>query len=57
MGNTLKKISTFTLLMYLFIFMYTILGMEMFSNTARFNYENEPIPPFDVKDENGVDIV
>lgn len=47
MGNTLHKVSTFTLLMYLFIFMYTILGMEMFSSEARFNLNNEPIPSFD----------
>jgi hypothetical protein len=32
--------------MYLFIFMYTILGMEMFSNDVRFDLNNRPVPAF-----------
>jgi hypothetical protein len=43
-GNTMTKISSFIVLLALFLFMFTIVGMEMFSNTLRFNYNNEPIP-------------
>ena len=43
-GNTMTKISAFIVLLALFLFMFTIVGMEMFSNTLRFNYNNDPIP-------------
>ena len=45
-GNTMTKISAFIVLLALFLFMFTIVGMEMFSNTLRFNYNNDPIPYF-----------
>ena len=45
-GNTMAKISAFIVLLGLFLFMFTIVGMEMFANTLRFNYDNEPIPYF-----------
>ena len=42
-GNTMTKISAFIVLLILFLFMFTILGMEIFANKLRFNYDNEPI--------------
>ena len=42
--NTIKQVGSFSVLLYLFIFTFTILGMELFSNTLRFNYQNENIP-------------
>lgn len=36
-GHTLKDISTFSVLLFLFIFTYTILGMEWFAYKAKFN--------------------
>ena len=46
-GNTLVKISSFSLLLYLFIFTYTILGMEIFAHSLRFNMDNEVVDYFD----------
>ena len=46
MSSTLVKISSFSVILSLFIFTFTILGMEIFANTVRFNYDNEPIDHF-----------
>jgi hypothetical protein len=46
-ANTLVKISSFSLLLYLFIFTYTILGMEMFAHTLRFTVDNKKVDYFD----------
>lgn len=35
--KTLKDISTFSVLLFLFIFTYTLLGMEMFAYKAKFD--------------------
>lgn len=35
-GTTIKDISTFSILLFLFIFTYTILGMETFAHKAKF---------------------
>ena len=40
MGRTLKDVSVFSILLYLFIFTYTLLGMEMFANKAKYD-END----------------
>ena len=37
MGRTLKDVSVFSILLYLFIFTYTLLGMEMFANKVKFD--------------------
>lgn len=42
-GNTLSKVSSFSLLLYLFIFTYTVLGMELFSYTIAFDENNMPV--------------
>ena len=33
-GNTLKDISVFSILLFLFIFIYTLLGLELFAYTC-----------------------
>lgn len=45
-GSAVGKIGPFSLLVYLFMFTYIILGMEIFSSTLRFNQKNELIPFF-----------
>ena len=44
--SALNKITPFIILLYLFVFMYTIMGMEIFSNELRFNYKNQAVPVF-----------
>jgi len=39
-AETLTKVSSFTILLALFIFMFAILGMELFANDARFDFDN-----------------
>jgi hypothetical protein len=43
MKSTLGSIGYFCLLLYLFILIFTILGMELFSYRASFDSENKPI--------------
>jgi|LauGreDrversion4_2_1035121.scaffolds.fasta_scaffold1026748_1 hypothetical protein len=38
--RTLVEISAFTVFLFLFMFIYTILGMELFANYAKFNANN-----------------
>lgn len=45
-GNAIQKMGSFTLVLYLFMFTYTILGMEMYAQTLRFNRKNEAIDYF-----------
>ena len=42
-ANTLTKVSSFSVLLYLFIFTYTVLGMELFSYKLVFDDDNNPI--------------
>jgi hypothetical protein len=37
MGKTLKEISAFTVVLFLFMFIYSILGMEMFAYKAKYD--------------------
>ena len=46
-GNTFAKVSSFTILLALFCFMYAMVGLELFSHRLRFDRENKPIPYFD----------
>jgi len=39
-GGALTKITSFSALLFLFIFMFVIFGMDLFSNKLRFNYHN-----------------
>lgn len=41
MINTSKDMSTFSILLLLFIFTYTLLGLELFAYKAKFNSDNE----------------
>lgn len=45
-GNSLKDISNFSVLLFLFIFIYSLLGMELFAYRIKFNEE-------DIADPNG----
>jgi len=47
MQSTLAKISSFAVILSLFIFTFTILGMELFANTIRFDFDNNPIEFYD----------
>lgn len=40
-GRTLKDVSTFSVLLFLFIFIYSLLGMELFGYKAKFNEDGE----------------
>ena len=42
-GNTLKKISSFLVLLVICIFSFSILGMELFAATLSFDEDNKPI--------------
>lgn len=39
LGKAISEISNFSVLLFLFIFTYSILGMEWFSNLAKFDIE------------------
>ena len=43
-GRTLKDISNFTVLLFLFMFTYALLFMEIFAYKVFFNADNEPDP-------------
>jgi hypothetical protein len=52
MANALTKIGPFALMLILFMFIFTILGMEMFSNRLRFDRDNATVPFFGTPNEN-----
>ena len=39
--GTLKDVSVFSILLFLFAFTYTLVGMEFFAYKAKFNNNNE----------------
>ena len=41
MWKTLVDIATFTILLFLFMFIYSILGMEVFAHKGKFNSEGQ----------------
>lgn len=43
MMNALKNIGVFSLLLLLFILMFTVLGLELFSNKILLDNENKPV--------------
>ena len=45
-ANTLTKVTSFTALLGLFIFIYAMVGMELFSNRLRFDRQNKPVQYF-----------
>ena len=51
-GNTMKKISAFLVLFLIFIFSFSILGMELFAATLSFDENDNPVPN---DYENGLD--
>ncbi len=44
---TLKDISTFLLLLIMFMFIFTLLGMELFGHKVKFDENDLPISDFD----------
>ena len=44
--------SAFIIILLLLLFIFTIIGMDLFANTVRVNYDNEPIPYFSDNGEN-----
>jgi len=46
-ANTLVKISSFTILLVLFCFMYAMVGLELFANKLRFDRDNKPVEYYD----------
>lgn len=51
-GNTITKITAFIVLLILFLFMFTILGMEIFANKLRFNFDMQPINYYEIDPPN-----
>ena len=43
MASTVSKIVSLATVLLIFIFMYAIAGMQLFSNKLRFDYKNQPI--------------
>jgi len=50
-ANTVQKISSFLLLLLLFSFTYSILGLELFANKVRFNLDGEKVGYYDPIDD------
>ena len=42
-GNTMKDISNFSILLFIFMFIYSLLGMELFAYNVKFDDNDEPI--------------
>jgi voltage-dependent calcium channel L type alpha-1D len=42
--KSLKDISNFSVLLSLFMYIYALLGMEMFANKVRYSLDDEVIP-------------
>lgn len=42
-GNAIKDISTFSVLLILFIYIYTLVGMNLFAYEIKFDENNKPI--------------
>jgi hypothetical protein len=43
-GNVIHSIIPFAILLSLFVFSFTILGLEGFANTLRFNFDDKLVP-------------
>jgi voltage-dependent calcium channel L type alpha-1D len=43
MANTLKDVATFSILLFLFIFIFSLLGMELFAHKIKFNEETDKV--------------
>lgn len=45
LGRTLVDIATFTVLLFLFIFTYTLFGLELFAEKVKYDLENDVLDP------------
>ena len=52
MGDTIVKIGSFSVILLVFIFTYSIMGMELFGYKLRVDYDNNPINYFKYDREN-----
>eukprot|EP00347_Sterkiella_histriomuscorum_P019834 403340124 len=52
-GRTLKDISNFSVILFLFIFTFALLGMELFAYRIKFDDNNQPINIDSCNDEDG----
>lgn len=43
MANTLKDVATFSILLFLFIFIFTLLGMELFAHKVKFDRDTDQV--------------
>ena len=46
MSNTLSKIGSFALILFVFIFIYAVMGVEAFGHKLRYDYDNNPVKYF-----------
>ena len=46
MSNTLSKIGSFALILFVFIFIYAVMGVELFGHKLRYDYDNNPVDYF-----------
>jgi hypothetical protein len=51
-GSVVHSIIPFAILLFLFLFSFTILGLEAFANTLRFDLDNKLVPYFQVNPPN-----
>ncbi len=51
-AKTIKDVSNFSVLLFLFIFTYTLLGMDLFAYKVNFNAEDRPDPKGSPPDSN-----
>lgn len=42
-GNTLKDISNFSVMLFIFMFIYSLLGMELFAYSVKFDADDRPM--------------
>ena len=49
-GNTFKDVSNFSVLLFLFMFTYALLGMELYANKIKFDQYNNPVDCEEDKD-------
>jgi len=45
-GSTITKMSSFAVILFLFIFIFAIMGMEFFAQKLRFDFDSNPIEQF-----------
>lgn len=52
----MKDVSNFSVLLFIFIFIFSLVGMELFAFQVKFDDNDEPIDPANILDADGNDI-